>query len=134
MERVMGGVERRVLGVYGRSLGWFLRRRSVAAAIWVVCLVGTVGLFMIVPKAFLPVGDSSVIFGVFIAPRGLVAGADAASSRTGPTRCSARTTNAVTAFTMTGNGAVPVVEPGHHVHLPQAARASARRSRTSPAS
>ena len=35
-----------------------------------ICLLGTVGLFMIVPKAFLPVGDSSVIFGVFIAREG----------------------------------------------------------------
>ena len=29
--------------------------------IWVVCLVGTVYLFYVVPKAFLPVGDSSFI-------------------------------------------------------------------------
>ena len=28
MERVIGGVEQRVLGVYGRSLWWFLRRRA----------------------------------------------------------------------------------------------------------
>ena len=42
---------------------------------------------MIVPKAFLPPGDSSVVFGVFIAPRRLVAGADAAHP--GPSRRSA---------------------------------------------
>src|SRR4029453_6102438 len=52
MERVIGGIEHRVLGAYGRSLWWFLRFRWVSALIWVVCLAGTVWLFMVVPKAF----------------------------------------------------------------------------------
>ncbi|TMA45428.1 MAG: efflux RND transporter permease subunit, partial [Deltaproteobacteria bacterium] len=70
MERVSSAVERRVLGLYGRSLTWFLRRRWVSAAIWAVCLAGTIGLFIVVPKAFLPVGDSGVVNGVFIAQEG----------------------------------------------------------------
>ena len=70
MERVIGGIEKRVLSVYGSSLSWFLRRRWVSALIWVVCLAGTIGLFMVVPKAFLPVGDSSFIWGVMIAKEG----------------------------------------------------------------
>ncbi len=70
MERVMGALEKRILSVYGRSLWWFLRHRWVSALIWVACLAGTVGLFMIVPKAFLPVGDSSFIWGVMIAKEG----------------------------------------------------------------
>ncbi|MCC6712503.1 MAG: efflux RND transporter permease subunit [Candidatus Dadabacteria bacterium] len=69
-ERVVGGFEKRVLGVYGKSLMWFLRHRWVSALIWVVCLAGTIGLFMLVPKAFLPLGDSSVMQGVFIAKEG----------------------------------------------------------------
>lgn len=70
MERVIGSIEKRVLSFYGSSLSWFLRRRWVSALIWVVCLAGTIGLFMIVPKAFLPVGDSSFIWGVMIAKEG----------------------------------------------------------------
>jgi HAE1 family hydrophobic/amphiphilic exporter-1 len=70
MERVIGGIEKRVLALYGGSLWWFLRHRWVSALIWVVCLGGTIGLFMLVPKAFLPTGDSSVIFGAFIAAEG----------------------------------------------------------------
>ncbi|HEY6252340.1 MAG TPA: efflux RND transporter permease subunit [Candidatus Angelobacter sp.] len=70
MERVIGGIEKRVLSFYGSSLSWFLRRRWVSALIWVVCLVGTIGLFMVVPKAFLPVGDSSFVWGVMIAKEG----------------------------------------------------------------
>jgi len=70
MERVVGGAEKRVLAGYGRSLWWFLRHRWVAALTWIVCLAATVWLLMIVPKAFLPPGDSSVIAGVIIGREG----------------------------------------------------------------
>jgi HAE1 family hydrophobic/amphiphilic exporter-1 len=70
VERVIGGIERRVLDVYGRSLWFFLRHRWVSALTWLVCLFGTGLLFYIIPKAFLPVGDSSFSLGVFIAQEG----------------------------------------------------------------
>lgn len=70
MERVIGGIERRVLSLYGGSLWWFLRHRWISIVIWVICLAGTIWLFMLVPKAFLPPGDSGVIFGAFIAQEG----------------------------------------------------------------
>jgi HAE1 family hydrophobic/amphiphilic exporter-1 len=70
MERVIGGIEKRVLAFYGGSLWWFLKHRWVSPVIWVICLIGTIWLFVIVPKAFLPPGDSSVIFGAFIAREG----------------------------------------------------------------
>ena len=70
IERVIGGVEKRVLALYGGSLWWFLRRRWVSPVIWVICLAGTIWLFMLVPKTFLPPGDSGVIFGAFIAREG----------------------------------------------------------------
>jgi hydrophobic/amphiphilic exporter-1 (mainly G- bacteria), HAE1 family len=70
VERVMGAVERRVLGVYGSSLWWFIRHKWVSAAIWVVCLAGTIWLFMTIPKTFLPPGDSSGVFGFFMGKEG----------------------------------------------------------------
>ena len=70
MERVIGGIEKRVLALYGGSLWWFLRHRWISPVIWLICLAGTIGLFVLVPKAFLPPGDSSVIFGAFIAQEG----------------------------------------------------------------
>ncbi|MCU1263938.1 MAG: cation/multidrug efflux pump [Acidobacteria bacterium] len=70
MERVIGGIEQRVLRTYGGSLWWFLRHRWVSPVIWVVCLAGTIWLFVLIPKAFLPPGDSSVVFGAFIAREG----------------------------------------------------------------
>src|SRR5262249_57151476 len=39
-ERVIGGIERRVLDIYGRSLWFFLRQRWISALIWVACLAG----------------------------------------------------------------------------------------------
>ena len=70
MERVIGGIEKRILSVYGGSLWWFLRNRWISPVIWVICLAGTIYLFMLIPKTFLPPGDSSVIFGAFIAKEG----------------------------------------------------------------
>ena len=70
MEKAIGPVEKRVLAAYGKSLWWFLERKWVSAVIWAVCLIGTVLLFMAVPRAFLPPGDSSVIFGVFLGKEG----------------------------------------------------------------
>ncbi len=70
MERVFGAFEKRVLAFYGAMLGLFLRWKFVSALIWAGCLVGTAWLFMAIPKTMLPAGDSSVVFGVFIAREG----------------------------------------------------------------
>ena len=103
MERVIGGAEKRVLSFYGTSLWWFLRHRWVSAVVWAACLAGTIGLFLAIPKGFLPLGDSGVAFGVVIGKegsspdqmRGLQAKADAAL-HSDP--------NVTMNFSMTGNG------------------------------
>ncbi|HEX5009734.1 MAG TPA: efflux RND transporter permease subunit [Planctomycetota bacterium] len=103
MERVVGGIERRVLGVYGRSLTWFLRRRVLAGAIWLACVAGTVALFVVVPKAFLPPGDSSVVFGVFLGAQGSSPEQMRAIQDKVDETLHADA-NVLTDFTMTGNG------------------------------
>ena len=70
IERVIGGLERRVLDVYGRSLWFFLRYRWISAITWLICLVGTGYLFYVIPKGFLPIGDSSFTRGVLVAQEG----------------------------------------------------------------
>jgi len=70
MERVIGGIEKRILAFYGGSLWWFLRNRWISPVIWIICLAGTIWLFMLIPKTFLPPGDSGVMFGAFIAKEG----------------------------------------------------------------
>jgi len=67
VERVIGGIEKAVLFLYGRSLSFFLRHRWISALIWLVCLGGTLYLFNVVPKAFLPIGDSSFCRGLMLA-------------------------------------------------------------------
>jgi HAE1 family hydrophobic/amphiphilic exporter-1 len=70
MERGFGALESRVLNVYGRSLWFFLRNRWISAVTWVACLAGTAYLFYVVPKSFLPVGDSSFIRGIMVTQEG----------------------------------------------------------------
>jgi HAE1 family hydrophobic/amphiphilic exporter-1 len=58
---------------YGRALRWQLRHKWVAVVGWAVCILGTLALYFwpgALPKAFLPPGDSSFIFGVMIKPQG----------------------------------------------------------------
>jgi HAE1 family hydrophobic/amphiphilic exporter-1 len=70
MEQIGNSVVDRVLLIYGSTLSWFLRYRFISLAIWIITLIGTVWLFMDIPKAFLPVGDSGFLFGVLIAQEG----------------------------------------------------------------
>lgn len=70
VERIIGGVEKRILAAYGRVLWLFLRHRWVSLCIWIVCMWGTVHLFNILPRSFLPIGDSSFIRGVLIGQEG----------------------------------------------------------------
>ncbi len=70
VERVIGAVEKRVLGAYGKSLWFFLKHRWISLVIWFICLAGTGILFYEVPKAFLPIGDSGFIRGIIRAQEG----------------------------------------------------------------
>ncbi|MBV8878541.1 MAG: efflux RND transporter permease subunit, partial [Planctomycetaceae bacterium] len=70
MERVVGGFEKRVLGFYSKTLDWFLRWRAISVLIWIACFAGTIFLFRVVPKEFIPPGDSGTIFGVFFGREG----------------------------------------------------------------
>src|SRR5262249_31329876 len=48
IERIIGGIERLVLRIYGSSLWFFLRHRWVSALVWIICMGGTVYLLRIV--------------------------------------------------------------------------------------
>jgi HAE1 family hydrophobic/amphiphilic exporter-1 len=103
MERVMGAAEKRFLGVYSSSLWFFLRRRWISALIWLVTLAGTGWLFFKVEKAFLPPGDSSVMFGIFMGREG----ASPRQMREIQDKVEEKIhadPNILAAFTMTGNG------------------------------
>lgn len=61
---------KKIIKSYGDSLYFFLHHRWVSAVTWAICMAGTCYLYTIVPKTFLPTGDSGFIMGVFIAPDG----------------------------------------------------------------
>jgi len=56
-------VYERVLGAYERSLAWVMDRRPAALAFSAAILLGTAGLFMLVPKGFIPTEDTGLIQG-----------------------------------------------------------------------
>ena len=56
-------VYERVLGAYERSLAWVMDRRPAALAFSAAILLGTAGLFLLVPKGFIPTEDTGLIQG-----------------------------------------------------------------------
>lgn len=70
MERLFNAVETPVLVNYGKSLHFFLKHRWISALAWILSFAGTLWLFDIVPRSFLPMGDSGFLWGVMIGPDG----------------------------------------------------------------
>jgi multidrug efflux pump len=59
----------RVIGFYGRTLQTVLRYRRTTLLVTGATLLGTILLYVIVPKGFFPVQDTGVILGVSEAPQ-----------------------------------------------------------------
>jgi HAE1 family hydrophobic/amphiphilic exporter-1 len=70
LQRWITGSIAALVGQYGRALRWQLRHKWTAVVAWVLCIVGSVVLYLLLPKAFLPPGDSSFIRGAMIMPQG----------------------------------------------------------------
>ena len=56
-------VYQRVLGIYERSLVWVMNHRPATVAFSFAILLGTAGLYKLVPKGFLPTEDTGTIQG-----------------------------------------------------------------------
>jgi len=54
----------RIIGFYGRTLHWVLKRQGATLMVAAAMLVLTVWLYVIVPKGFFPVQDTGVIQGI----------------------------------------------------------------------
>jgi len=67
VERVVGGYIDWWIRAYGNSLHFYLRHRWISALAWIVAMGLTVYFYILVPKSFLPTGDSGFVQGVFIA-------------------------------------------------------------------
>ncbi|HVN83800.1 MAG TPA: MdtB/MuxB family multidrug efflux RND transporter permease subunit [Candidatus Binatia bacterium] len=58
-----------VIERYGTTLRWVLRHQPATLAVAIATLVGTILLYVVVPKGFFPVQDTGVILGVSEAPQ-----------------------------------------------------------------
>ncbi len=67
IDRHVEGLFRRAQAGYRRSLGWALRRRRVMLLLTLAIVVGTVKLYGVVPKGFLPIQDTGLIMGFTLA-------------------------------------------------------------------
>ena len=70
LEEAVDAVMNRTLAVYGSLLKWFLHHKPVAVLIWFGCVAGTLFFAYILPKSFLPPGDSGALLGSFVAENG----------------------------------------------------------------
>ncbi|MEI6809386.1 MAG: efflux RND transporter permease subunit, partial [bacterium] len=55
---------------YGRALRWQLHHKWIALLICILCILGSAVFILLLPKTFLPPGDSSFIRGAMIMPQG----------------------------------------------------------------
>lgn len=55
---------------YASALEWTMKRKPLAVVVWVLSVAGAILLGIWVPKGFLPVGDSGMIRGVYLAAEG----------------------------------------------------------------
>jgi len=70
MQRVVDAIVGRMISGYGVVLRWVLERKIIAVLAWAGCIAGSVWLLAILPKSFLPEGDSGMISGQIVAPQG----------------------------------------------------------------
>ena len=70
IERKVGEFLTWVVGLYGRSLDWFLNASWLTAIVYAACLVGIYIFWKAIPFSLLPAGDSGFVRGVFIAQEG----------------------------------------------------------------
>lgn len=59
-----------LINKYGVTLKWVLDHKFVAVVAWIICMAGTVLFFSILPKSFLPEGDSGAVQGALMVPLG----------------------------------------------------------------
>ena len=71
MERTVGNFFKEITGLYGRSLYFFLHHRWISAVTWFGCFALTIWVFGLLPKTFIPAGDSGFIRGVVICQEGI---------------------------------------------------------------
>jgi len=65
-DRIVGGMTTK----YGILLKWVLNRKHIAVIVWIICIAGSLWFISLLPKTFIPIGDSGAIMGLMQAPLG----------------------------------------------------------------
>ncbi|GAF85917.1 unnamed protein product, partial [marine sediment metagenome] len=65
-DRFVGGMTKK----YGVLLRWVLEHKRVSVIVWIVCIAGTLWFAQLLPKTFIPEGDSGAIMGLMQVPLG----------------------------------------------------------------
>ncbi|MCP4180953.1 MAG: efflux RND transporter permease subunit [bacterium] len=68
---VKDNILNKIIGVYGKILDITLKKYRLAVLVWFLCMVGSIAFYFIVPKTFIPNGDSGNIFGKIHTPLGV---------------------------------------------------------------
>ena len=71
VERTVGALFEKITTLYGRSLYFFLHHRWISAVTWVGCFALTVWVFGLLPKTFIPAGDSGFVRGIVLCQEGI---------------------------------------------------------------
>ncbi|MDA3798534.1 MAG: efflux RND transporter permease subunit [Kiritimatiellae bacterium] len=59
-----------LINQYKKALTFTLHHNYIAVVLWIVCIAGTFFCFKVLPKDFLPPGDSGAIMGALVTPLG----------------------------------------------------------------
>ena len=70
VQKITGDFLDKVIKKYGVLLDWFLKKRFLAIVIWAICIAGTLWITQLLPKTFIPIGDSGAIMGLMQVPLG----------------------------------------------------------------
>ena len=65
-DKLIGGM----ISKYGVLLKWVLLRKHLAVVTWIICIFGTFWFISLLPKTFIPIGDSGAILGFMQMPLG----------------------------------------------------------------
>jgi HAE1 family hydrophobic/amphiphilic exporter-1 len=66
IDKTVGGISKK----YGVLLKWVLEHKYLSLIMWIFCILGSLWLFTMLPKTFMPTGDSGAIMGQMVSQQG----------------------------------------------------------------
>ncbi|MDD5072300.1 MAG: efflux RND transporter permease subunit [Candidatus Omnitrophica bacterium] len=70
LQRAITAFMKGIIDRYGIMLKWTLNRPITTVIAWIICFAGTIVFFQVLPKTFIPEGDSGSIFSMMQTPLG----------------------------------------------------------------